>query len=586
MSAGSKGDSAGGVLLRDRLFRAGAAAVIVAALLLVRDHTRGDALSADEPVHILAGYLQVASRTAIVNIEHPPLMKELAGLAVSALPVPPPPERIPMGTSFTGWGHAFLFDGPVSPDAISAAARAPFLLVFASLLALVFFAARARWGSGAALFAVALIAFDPNFVAHAGVVHTDLGAALAFFAAVLAWDAAERNPTPWRVAGAGLVIGLALLTKFSCVYLLPILLIQSLVHLRRRGTGLREVGLLAARFAGAGAVALGALIALYAVVTSRMDLAHQRQVIHEMVAGRGAPGLSRAIEGIAQACPPLGHYLGGLASVYRQNAVGGGVNYLFGRASVHGFPSYFFVAFLAKSTLAFLAVTAVALAALARHGEARREAALFLLPPAVLFLASMGASYNIGIRHLLPVYPFLAMAAAGALSRARLRGRVMVSRTAAAALLVLPFLSAGELLRIHPYELSYFNPLVGGPEGGRRILSDSNIDWGLDLRRLASELRSRGVTDPTVVYFGGDDVFFRVGVPEFAADAVVRGRLVAISAFAEALGPEFYAYHAAPKVSGALERLRREIARTGRPVGRIGYSIHLYELPPKGTTAP
>ncbi len=581
-------DQSAGTRTRDRLLGAAAAAAIVISLFLVHDHTRGDSLSADEPVHILAGYLQVASRTAIVNIEHPPLMKELAGLAVWALPVGPPPEKIPMGTTFTGWGHRFLFDGPVSPDTISAAARAPFLLVFGALLTLVFFAARARWGSAAGLFALALIAFDPNFVAHAGIVHTDLGAALAFLAAVLAWDAAEREPSAGRVARAGIVIGLALLTKFSCVYLLPILLLQSLVNLRvrRGGTTARGVGRLAVRFAGAGAVALAVLVSLYALVTSRMDLAHQRQVIHEMVAGRGAPRLSSAIEGIAQAFPPLGHYLGGLASVYRQNAVGGGVNYLFGQASVNGFPSYFFVAFFAKSTLAFLAVTAVAIAALARHPEARREATLFLLPPAVLFLASMGASYNIGIRHLLPVYPFLAMAAAGALSRAKWRGRVSVAKLAAILLVVLPLVSAAELLRIHPHEMSYFNPLVGGPEGGRRILSDSNTDWGLDLRRLADELQRRGVADPTVVYFGGDDVFFRVGVPEFAADPVVRGRIVAISAFAEALGPEFYAYHAAPAVSGALERLRRDLARTGRPVGRVGYSIHLYELPPKGTTSP
>jgi hypothetical protein len=178
------------------------------------------------------------------------------------------------------------------------------------------------------------------------------------------------------------------------------------------------------------------------------------------------------------------------------------------------------------------------------------------------------------------------MAAAGALARARRLPRGLGSKAAAAAFVVLPLLACGELLRIHPFEMSYFNPLVGGPEGGRRILSDSNIDWGLDLRRLAAELRRRGVSDPTVVYFGGDDVFYRVGVPEFAAEPLVRGRLVAISAFAEAVGPEFYAYHGASAVSGALERLRRDLARRGRPAGRVGYSIHLYELAPKGMPAP
>jgi hypothetical protein len=147
----------------------------------------------------------------------------------------------------------------------------------------------------------------------------------------------------------------------------------------------------------------------------------------------------------------------------------------------------------------------------------------------------------------------------------------------------LPLLSAFELARIHPHELSYFNPLVGGSVGGRRILSDSNVDWGLDLRRLAKELKRRDVTDPTVVYFGGDDVPYRIGVPDFAADPEVRGRVVAMSAFQQAEGPIFYAYHGAAGVAVALERLQRDIAARGHWIGRIGYSIDLYDLPPKGT---
>src|SRR5262249_9242386 len=175
------------------------------------------------------------------------------------------------------------------------------------------------------------------------------------------------------------------------------------------------------------------------------------------------------------------------------------VNYLFGRVSDHGFASYFYVAFAAKSTLAFLAVTLIVLIACLREPEARADGRVWLLPVLVLFLASMGASYNIGVRHLLPVYPMLALAAAGVLSRAWARGRRIPPLLMAG----LPLLSAAELARIHPHELSYFNPLVGGPLGGRGILSDSNVDWGLDLKRLSSELERRGVKDPTVVYFGG-----------------------------------------------------------------------------------
>ena len=552
--------------------------IAVLSLYLVRDHTREDSLSADEPVHILAGYFQVFGQNAIVNIEHPPLMKSLAGLALATLPLPPPPAHAPLGNRFTDYGHALLFGGPVSPDAIAAAARAPFLLVFAALLLLVFVWSRARYGDVPALFAVALLAFDPNMVAHAGVVHTDLGAALTFLATVLAWEGARREPSAVRLGLAALALGLALATKFSAVYLLPILLLQGLLGARCAPRPGGEATRVLARFAVVCAGGLLVVLGVYALLTARMDRAEQQEVIREMVGERGAPRLSRAVQGIARVCPPLGHYLGGLASVARQNAEGGGVNYLKGRVSVHGFPFYFFVAFLAKSTLAFLLVTVLALHAVWRDPVLRGDAPLLLLPVGVLFLASVGSSYNIGIRHMLPVYPFLALAGAGVLARQRQKGRPLL----AALGLALPLLSLVELARIHPHELSYFNPLAGGPESGRKILTDSNVDWGLDLKRLARELERRGVHDPTVVYFGGDDVFFRVGVPGFSTEPIVRGRLVAISAFSMAVGPEFYAYHGALEVAEALEKLRRDLTRRGRPAGRIGYSIDLFELPPGG----
>jgi 4-amino-4-deoxy-L-arabinose transferase-like glycosyltransferase len=563
----------------------GAALVLAAlAVLAVRDHTREDALSADEPIHILSGYLEVFGRTAIVNIEHPPLMKALAGLALTRLPMPPAPRQVPLGNRFIAYGHAFLFENAVSPDAIASAARAPFLGLYAALILAVFLAARARFGGAAAVFAAGLVAFDPNLNAHAGVVHTDLGAALGFLAAVLAWDRAWRRPTALRLALCAAALGLALATKFSCVYLLPILLLQPLL-LARGADAPGRVALRAVKtWAGVVLGALLVVIAVYGAVSARMDPGEQRQIIHEMVAGRGAPGLSRAIEGVVPVSRPLAHYLGGLAAVARQNAVGGGVNFLDGRVSVQGFPSYFFVALLAKSTVAFLAVMVLLAVQLFAGGKtAREEAVVFLLPPAILLLASVGSAYNIGIRHLLPVYPLVAIAGAGLFRRVQ---SATGNRWPVLALSCLPLVAAIELARIHPHELSYFNPFVGGPEGGRRILTDSNVDWGLDLRRLAAELRRRGISNPTVVYFGGDDVRYRIGVPDFSEDPTVRGRLVAISALQLAEGPEYYAYHGAREVSGALESLRRDLRSRWRHAGRIGWSIDLYELPPAPAGVP
>jgi hypothetical protein len=146
--------------------------------------------------------------------------------------------------------------------------------------------------------------------------------------------------------------------------------------------------------------------------------------------------------------------------------------------------------------------------------------------------------------------------------------------------LLLPLLSAVELARIHPHELSYFNALAGGPSGGARILTDSNVDWGLDLIRLGKHLARSGVQpeELTVSYFGGDNVSYRLGVPDFSAQPVVRGRLVAISVFMLTAGPAFSAYHGDDAMAEAQRRLHGEIARA-RPAGRVGHSIYLYELP-------
>ncbi|HEY2797933.1 MAG TPA: phospholipid carrier-dependent glycosyltransferase [Thermoanaerobaculia bacterium] len=561
---------------------AGAACVLLvaASVWAVHDHTRADSLSADEPIHILSGYFAVASRSAIVNIEHPPLLKALSGLALAALPLRQPPPHVPMGNLFVDYGPDFFYANTLPADTIIAAARAPFLGVLAALLALVFVAASNRYGAVAALFAAALCAFDPNLVAHAGVVHTDLGAALGFLASVLSWEAARRRPTAARLALAGVCLGLALTAKFSAVYLLPILLLQTLIA-SRRGAEARRVGEELARLVAVWVAAMLVVVAVYAPVTSRMDPNDQAAVIREKVGGFGqAPELAERIVGIARFSRPLAHYLGGVASVARQNAVGGGVTFLNGKISTQGFPQYFFVAFGVKSTLAFLAVTVAILWALLRKPSSyAEEARLFLLPVVVLFAASIGTTYNIGIRHLLPVYPFLALFGAAVLARIRenreASGR---ARAAAAVWMLLPAVSAVELVRIHPHELSYFNPLAGGPAAGARILSDSNVDWGLDLIRLAAELKRLGVTDPTVAYFGGDRVDYRLGVPSFQAVPVVRGRLVAISVFLRTAGPEFYAYHGATDLAEALRSLRRRMA-SGRDVGRIGYSIDLVELP-------
>jgi hypothetical protein len=57
---------------------------------------------------------------------------------------------------------------------------------------------------------------------------------------------------------------------------------------------------------------------------------------------------------------------------------------------------------------------------------------------------------------------------------------------------------AVSVIRVHPSYLSYFNEVAGGPDGGYRYVTDSNVDWGQDLKRLARFVETRGIQE---IYF-------------------------------------------------------------------------------------
>jgi hypothetical protein len=566
----------------------GALAITLAACALVHDHTRLDSASIDEPSHIHAAYLQVFRQNAISNMEHPPLVKELAGLGLLACR----PSDTPMAPdlNFPASAQRFLFGNRVSPDSLLAAARAPMLLFFAALCLLVFALARRWFGTLAGYLALVLIAFEPSMLAHAGIVHTDVAVSLFWLASIAAWGRVLTRRTLGRIAIAGLALGLALASKFSAVYLFPTLILASIAvraleakagdrssrALRFGSSLLRDLGALGA----AAAIALGLVLALYQPVVSGFAVPEQQAVIRRMIGVYDrAPELAERIAAISPFSKALAHFAGGIAFVARQNAIGGGVTFLNGRLSTQGFPSYFPQAVAVKTGLPLLAAAAMALGLSLTRRVDRRDAMLWV-PLLYYFLFSLGSSFNIGIRHALPIYPLMAIGASRAVSGRREGEREPGTiRFPVVAAVVLFAAQGATALSSHPFELSYFNVLGGGTSGGYRRLADSNTDWGLDLRRLAAELSKRGARDATICYFGGDLVYPRTGIRDFAADPRVHGDLVAISTTLWDIGPAFYAIGGRMDLARDLARLIQMLRVQGELVGRIGGSTLLYRLP-------
>jgi hypothetical protein len=183
---------------------------------------------------------------------------------------------------------------------------------------------------------------------------------------------------------------------------------------------------------------------------------------------------------------------------------------------------------------------------------------------AILAFASLFSHINIGIRHVLILYPFFALGgaylawrawracAACSAMRWRLAGQTLIASLA--------LWQFSTLWRTYPDYLPYFNETVGEP---REVIVDSDLDWGQDLKRLEGRAAALHIPYLYLAYLGTADLA-REPLPPFE---ILKPRQpvsgwVAISALARTRRAGDYAW-----LDGY------------RPLERIGRTIDLYYIP-------
>jgi hypothetical protein len=546
-----------------------AVVLVLAALVLAGAAGWNNSATNDEPYHILAAFSYVHDGHGDLNVEHPPLVKLLAGVALLPLHLrgtaTPPVRRLGVLSEEV---RRFLYFNTAPAETILRAGRLPQLVFLALLLAGVY--AWGVWAIGprAALLATVAVACQPLVLGHAFVVHTDVAAAAAWTWSLFLlhrWLAAR--PRGWLPFGA--ILGFALLIKFSAVYLVPLAAVAVLVVALQPQRRV-EIG----RFAGACVVALAIVLAGTAIPLRNGSLPEERATIATTLRlWPGTDGLSKRLTTLAGVSRPLAHYALGLAYVWQTNVHGQGINFFFGRTSAAGFTWYFPAALALKTTVPFLALAGWGLVGVVRT---RSRLDLYLLLAGAYYLAiSLGTSYNIGARHLMPMLPLLAMVGADQMAPL---GRLW--RLGAAAAFVLSAALA------FPHYIAHFSVLVGGARNGGRYLNDSNLDWGQDWARLGREARRRGWQPMAYAYLGAG--FPRHDVPG-AVDVLDVATLpndgyLAISSYAAAVGVPYLEasrYQAdAARLAAVLELARRR----GVVVGEVGHTITVYRLTPAGLT--
>ena len=467
---------------------------------------RQESQTCDEAYSLFAGYLRLTVGDFSFCPAYPPLTTDVGASPLLAFQLRIPPMTRAQASDFQG-GRIFLYANRA--DQMLFAARAA-MTVFPLLLAvIVFLATLDMFGAAPALIALALIAFEPNILAHGPLMTNDVALAGCLFAAVYAFWRYVANPHVERLAVAGIAAGLTLAAKHSGLVLFPILLLLALLellipaHAGQEGATPRN-GLARRRLAARLLLALMVVTALsIAVLWGFYCFRYSPRA--------GAPALSLApllgamrSQGMAATIALAARYhllpeayLGGLAFFFANDSR---PTYLFGTRYVHGVWFYFPTVFTIKSTLGFLLLLALAPFALARAREEWRKIFWILIPAAVFLAASMTSNLNIGVRHILPIYPFLSvLAAAGAwimAKRHRAWGLVVTS---------LVLVHTASSLRAYPNFLSYSNELWGGPSKTYRVLTDSNVDWGQGLPAVKRYLATHAATPCWLAYFGSVD---------------------------------------------------------------------------------
>jgi Dolichyl-phosphate-mannose-protein mannosyltransferase len=512
---------------------------------------RANSQTVDEATHLAAGYSYLATRDFRLDPEHPSFIKTLQALPlflIYRLPFNPNPQQWRDADSYR-IGQEFLYKSMISADQMLAWSRLPNLCLGIVLVLLIGWWACRLWGSFAALVAMAIACLEPNLVAHSSLVTTDLGVALFTFLAVyLLWEYLNL-PTWGRLAATGISTGMALISKFSALLLIP---------------------------------ALGVIIAHPIFVGGEpFGLPRKKKQIDPWQKIIQAGALFLIILFCAVLTIPAAYSFQGYSSwtsgllEFLTIAEDGRPAFFMGGYSTHGWWSYFIVSFLIKTPIGSLMLIVASLV-FYRFGKPLtwREATCLLVPVLIVFIATTQAKVNIGIRHILPVYPFL-FVLASRLATVRFRHDWLAQFLIALAVIF----TAVSAVRAAPHQLAYFNEIVGGPDQGYRYLSDSNLDWGQDLNGLKAYMEKENLPIIYLSYFGtAPPSYYGIRYQYVPGKGNLESRLPSDKVPADATR----------KILAISVYNLQDVSRPDRPlfrwlwmrqpIAKIGYSIFIYDL--------
>jgi hypothetical protein len=439
-------------------------------------------------------------------------------------------------------------------------------------------------GAGPALWTLVFYTLSPTLLANTSLVTTDAGLACFMFGTVYFLWRTSRRVSWGNLAGLTVFFTLGIITKFSALAFGPLVVMLLIVAVvRRSAVSARTALAIVALLAVASYVAVWAVHGFrYAPSPSPSWELH----VEHLPLARTVPTLASLTGWIDRHHLLPNMFTQGFL-VFAQSMTPPNWTFLAGDYSPDGWWYYFPAAFLIKTPIAFLTLIAIGLVVGVRRWRdlgATTEA--FIALPVVVYLAmAIANTFQVGVRHILPLYPFFVLAAAVAamgLTR-RALGRLMLAGLTVFWFVVL----AGN----YPHTLTFFNLFVGGPANGYKYLADSNVDWGQGLKLLKQWMDRHGVPRVGLAYFGTADPAYH-GIDYSLLPAATPGYDLPskIRPWSAPELPGYVAVSATILTGVYLDpqwRVFYQGIRHTKPVEVLGNSIFVYRLDrwPEGTGA-
>ena len=509
-----------------RTLAAAAVLFLVAGGVLSYAAALSESFTTDEPTHLTAGASYLATGDYRLNPEHPLLAKVWAALPLRFVP------HTPFTRELNGWPYGGTSQVVIDwletkndGNRILRAPRAMMVILFVALAAAIGWTAYRLFGAAAGLLATALAAFEPMLLAHGHYITTDVPVTLCVSLSLLSFAAFLRRPSAARFLATAVSLSAAALVKYSWVLVVPSLVLMTAAALLRHSAA-KSGG----RFPWWRLAAMPFLVAaaIWAAYGFRFDPfrpgdppaesswraqiptgspapfsplnreAAWDHVLHDK-GGNPRTGFSVTAIGLARRMQLLPEtYLYGFSFATRHAESRRA--YLHGRFSDTGWRWYFPIAYAVKTPLPMLLLLLAGAAALAmRRTQITGDPVLALgvLAFALVYGATaLLTNLNIGLRHMIPVYPALILVASASVGW-------MASRAGRIGVLLLAAWMSGEAAVSFPYYLGYFNEAAGGWRGGHLWLVDSNLDWDQDFLRIRDYERAHP-NERTVLLALGD----------------------------------------------------------------------------------